>query len=55
RGYSADDRIIYGTGSVVPTEAIAVRAGELFADPRVAYLHVRSARNNCYQVRIDRG
>lgn len=54
RGYSADDRIIYGTGSVVATEAIPVRAEELFGDPRVAYLHVRSARNNCYQCRIDR-
>jgi hypothetical protein len=26
----------------------------LFEDGRVAYVHVRSARNNCYQVRIDR-
>jgi Protein of unknown function (DUF1203) len=55
RGYGADDRIVYGTGSVVATEAIPARAGELFGDPRVTYVHVRSARNNCYQVRIDRG
>ena len=55
RGYGADDRIVYGTGGVVPTGAILARAhGELFGDPRVAYLHVRSARNNCYQCRIDR-
>lgn len=54
RGYGADDRIVYGTGRVVATEAIPARAAEVFADPRVAYLHVRSARNNCYQVRIDR-
>jgi Protein of unknown function (DUF1203) len=54
RGYGADDRIVYGTGGVVATEAIAARAGELFADAQVAYLHVRSARNNCYQCRIDR-
>lgn len=54
RGYGADDRIVYGTGGVVPTEAIPARAGELFDDRRVAYVHVRSARNNCYQVRIDR-
>ena len=54
RGYGADDRIVYGTGRVVATEAIPARAAELFADPRVAYLHVRSARNNCYQARIDR-
>ncbi|MDP3195543.1 DUF1203 domain-containing protein [Tabrizicola sp.] len=54
RGYGADDRIVYGTGGVVATGAIAARARELFADPKVAYLHVRSARNNCYQCRIDR-
>ena len=54
RGYGADDRIVYGTGGVVATGAIPKRAGELLDDPRVAYLHVRSARNNCYQLRIDR-
>lgn len=54
RGYGTDDRIVYGTGGVVATDAIPARAAELFADPRVAYLHVRSARNNCYQCRIER-
>lgn len=54
RGYGADDRIVYGTGGVVATGAIAARAAALFADARVAYLHVRSARNTCYQCRIDR-
>jgi len=54
RGYGADDRIVYGTGGVVATGAIPARAADMLADPRVAYVHVRSARNNCYQVRIDR-
>jgi hypothetical protein len=54
RGYGPDDRIVYGTGGVVPTGAIPARAAELLADARVAYLHVRSARNNCFQVRIGR-
>lgn len=54
RGYGTDDRIVYGTGGVVATKAIPTRAQALLADPRVAYLHVRSARNNCYQCRIDR-
>jgi len=54
RGYGRDDRIVYGTGGVVATEAILTRAAALLGDPQVAYLHVRSARNNCYQVRIDR-
>jgi hypothetical protein len=55
RGYSAEDRIVYGTGGVTPTPAIPTRAAVLLDDPRVAYVHVRSARNNCFQVRIDRG
>jgi Protein of unknown function (DUF1203) len=54
RGYGADDRIVYGSGAVVPTTALADRAKQLFEDTAIAYLHVRSARNNCYQLRIDR-
>ena len=54
RGYSAADRIIYGTGGVIATGQIIDRAETLLADPAVSYVHVRSARNNCYQVRIDR-
>jgi Protein of unknown function (DUF1203) len=55
RGYGPNDRIVYGTGAVVPTARIADEAAARLADARVAYVHVRSARNNCYQVRIDRG
>lgn len=55
RGYSADDRIVYGTGAVVPTLDIVTRADELLARPDVAYLHMRSAKNNCYQCRIEHG
>lgn len=55
RGYGADDRIVYGTGAVVPTASIPAEAEARFADSRVAYIHIRSARNNCYQCRIDRG
>ena len=54
RGYGADHRIVYGTGAVVPTADIPAQAAARLADGRVAYVHVRSARNNCYQVRIDR-
>lgn len=54
RGYGHDDRIFYGSGGVVETQGITERAGELFSNPEIAYLHVRSARNNCYQCRIDR-
>lgn len=55
KGYSAEDRIVYGTGAVTPTPEIASRLDAIFADPAVAYIHVRSARNNCYQARVDRG
>ncbi len=54
RGYGADDRIVYGTGAVVPTPRIRDEAAARLSDGRVAYVHVRSARNDCYQVRIDR-
>ena len=54
KGYSADHRIVYGTGRIVPTGEIEAHAEDVLADPRVAYVHVRSARNNCYQLRIDR-
>lgn len=55
RGYSAQDRIVYGSGRVVPTAMIAAEADLTLDHPDVAYVHVRSASNNCYLVRIDRG
>ena len=55
RGYGADDRIVYGTGGVIPTKHIPERAQTLLDRLDVAYVHVRSARNNCYQCRIERG
>jgi hypothetical protein len=54
RGYGANDRIVYGTGAVVPADQLGSEAEERLNDPRVAYLHLRSARNNCFQLRIDR-
>lgn len=53
KGYSSEDRIVYGTGAVVPADGIADHARTLLGDARVAYLHVRSARNNCYLLRIE--
>jgi len=55
RGYSAEDRIVYGTGQVVAQTALVEEAARRFADARVSYIHLRSARNNCFQLRIDRG
>jgi hypothetical protein len=55
RGYGADDRIVYGSGKVIPTEEIGSMARHLFARPEIAYIHLRSASNNCFQCRIERG
>lgn len=55
RGYDSADRIVYGTGAVTPTQDIAERAENLLSRSEIAYAHVRSARNNCYQCRIERG
>ena len=54
KGYSGDERIVYGTGAITPAEDIAARCVAIFNDPSVEFVHVRSARNNCYQLRIDR-
>ena len=54
RGYGADDRIVYGTGIVVPPSEVETKAEAIFAHDGVAYVHVRSATNNCYALRIDR-
>lgn len=54
RGYDSADRIVYGSGAVVVTAEIPQEAEARFNDSRICYLHLRSAQNNCYQLRIDR-
>lgn len=54
RGYGEDDRIVYGTGRVVANGHIEAAAEELLSRDDVAYLHMRSAANNCFTLRIDR-
>jgi hypothetical protein len=54
RGYGADDRIVYGTGRIVPTASLRAAAATLLERADIAYVHVRSAGNNCFQCRIDR-
>ena len=54
RGYDSNDRIVYGSGQVVPTASIPEIAAGMMRNERIAYVHVRSASNNCYQCRIDR-
>jgi len=54
RGYGTDDRIVYGTGVVVEPAAIETKAAGLLDRADVAYVHMRSATNNCFTLRIDR-
>ena len=54
KGYSADQRIVYGTGKVVARDEIESYAAGLLDRDRSDFVDVRSARNNCFQVRIVR-
>ncbi|MEM7632037.1 MAG: DUF1203 domain-containing protein [Pseudomonadota bacterium] len=54
KGYSSDDRIVYGTGTIAPTKDLADRIDAIFNNPEIVSVHVRSARNNCYLARVNR-
>ena len=54
KGYGADDRIVYGTGKIVASVDLKNEARRVLKQEDVAYVHVRSATNNCYTCRIDR-
>ncbi len=53
RGYANTNRIVYGTGAVTPAVDIIERASTLLGHEDVAYVHLRSASNNCYLARLD--
>ena len=55
RGYDDDKRIIYGTGCVVETPLITSHCAALLGRADVAFVHIRSASNNCFTVRVERG
>ena len=52
KGYSADHRIVYGTGQITLAADIPRVAVEILARAGVAFVDVRSARNNCFQCRV---
>jgi hypothetical protein len=54
RGYDIEERIVYGTGRVTPTLEIISYCNDLFARPEVDFVHIRSASNNCFHVRVER-
>lgn len=52
KAYSADHRIIYGTGAIMPPCDIDSYAKEVFAREEVAFIDIRSASNNCFLTRV---
>ena len=54
KGYSSVERIVYGTGRITASSEIESYAAALLTQPEIAFVDVRSARNNCWQVRITR-
>ena len=54
KAYSADERIIYGTGAITPVGEVEGYAASLLGRPDVAFVDVRSAKNNCWLTRITR-
>jgi hypothetical protein len=52
KAYNADHRIIYGTGKITQAGELADYAVGLLSREGVAFVDVRSARNNCFQTRI---
>ena len=54
KAYSVDERIIYGTGDVVAQAVLAEEVAQRLARADVAFVDVRSARNNCWLARATR-
>ena len=54
KAYSTDERIIYGTGAITRQDEVESYAATLMARPDVAFVDVRSAKNNCWLTRITR-
>lgn len=54
KGYSADHRIVYGTGAIVAVDDVASYSDQLLSRDDIAHVDVRSVRNNCFLTRITR-
>lgn len=53
KGYTEDDRILYGSGAIIKQGEVTDAASGLLKLEGVKYVHVRSASNNCYITRIE--
>ena len=54
KGYDRRYRIVYGTGKVVSQDELEAYAATLLERSEIAFVDVRSARNNCFQCRITK-
>lgn len=54
RAYDKHERIIYGTGQVIKNRDVEAVAAKLLEQTKAAFIHARSATNNCFQYRINR-
>jgi len=52
RAYNENSMMIDGT--VVPGSEIKAHIEKLFADPKIAYLHLHNAGAGCYSCRVER-
>ncbi len=55
KGYSSDERIVYGTGQITPVDQVTRYADELLGREDVVFVDLRSAKNNCWQARLTSG
>ncbi|MFQ6552895.1 DUF1203 domain-containing protein [Aestuariibius insulae] len=51
KAYGPHDRIVYGTGRITPKDEIEAYVRDLLGRDGIAYVDVRSARNNCFLTR----
>ncbi len=54
KGYTSDERIYYGTGEIVLQADLEKAIATRFENPRVAFVDIRSSRNNCWIARATR-
>lgn len=54
KGYGDDNRIVYGSGQITLVDQVESYCKDLLTSDDIAYLHIRSATNNCYQMKVIR-
>ena len=54
KAYDEAERIVYGTGQITESARVITYAKALLMRSDIAFVDVRSARNNCFQTRIVR-